>query len=339
VGDERPSLDEFAAAASRRDTDRLRSQLKAAEDALDAAVGRLAVLEGIDRLKPRPPRWALKKRPRTGEAVVVAMLSDCHFDEIVRPEDVAGVNAYDRTIATERLKCWAHRLAELPKVGPAADVRGVVVLWGGDMMTGPIDVAHLQDAADTMFGSLLYWSEQLAASFTLLADAYGAVHVPCVVGNHGRMTMKKRSHLKARDNLDWHLAHLVARLTADDARITWSIDEASDAEFEVFGRRYLLTHGDQARGGGGIGGVWPPIMRLTARKQQRQAGLGRPFEHLFLGHWHQLTTGPQFTVNGSVVGYSGFSAECNFPVEPPQQAVAYLTGDGLGWRTAIPCER
>ena len=47
----------------------------------------------------------------------------------------------------------------------------------------------------------------------------------------------------------------------------------------------------------------------------------------------------QFTVNGSVVGYSGFSAECNFPVEPPQQAVAYLTGDGLGWRTAIPCER
>jgi len=332
------TLDEFSSASKRREVERLKSRLKSTEDALDEALSRLAVLEGIDRLEPQPPKWMLRKKPKTGEAVVVAMLSDCHFDEIVRAEDVAGVNAYDRTVATERLKCWAHRLAELPKVGPTADVKGVVVLWGGDMMTGPIDVAHLQDAADTMFGSLLYWSEQLAASLLLLADAYDAVHVPVVVGNHGRMTLKKRSHLKARDNLDWHLAHLVARLTADDARITWSIDEASDAEFEVFGRRYLLTHGDQARGGGGIGGVWPPIMRLTARKQQRQAGLGRPFEHLFLGHWHQLTMGPQFTVNGSVVGYSAFSAECNFPVEPPQQAVAYLTADGLSWRNAIDCK-
>lgn len=332
------SLDEFAGAAKRREVDRLKSRLKASEEALDSALSRLDVLEGIDRLSPKPPKWTLKKKPKTGDAVVVAMLSDCHWDEIVRAEDVAGVNAYDRTVATERLKCWAHRLAEMPKVGPTADVQGVVVLWGGDMMTGPIDVAHLQDAADTMFGSLLYWSEQAAAALILLADAYGAVHVPVVVGNHGRMTMKKRSHLKARDNLDWHLAHLVARLTADDARITWSIDEASDAEFEVFGRRYLLTHGDQARGGGGIGGVWPPIMRLTARKQQRQAGLGRPFEHLFLGHWHQLTFGPQFTVNGSVVGYSAFSAECNFPVEDPQQAVVYVTPEGIGWRSAINCK-
>lgn len=332
------SLDEFAHASKRREVDRLKLRLKSSEEALEDALGRLAVLESIDRLKPRPPKWMLKKKPRKDEVVVVAMLSDCHWDEIVRPEDIAGVNAYDRTIATERLKCWAHRLAELPKIGPTCDVKGLVVLWGGDMMTGPIDVAHLQDAADTMFGSLLYWSEQAAAAFKLLADAYGAVHVPCVVGNHGRMTMKKRSHLKARDNLDWHLAHLVARLCADDPRITFAIDEASDAEFEVFGRRYLLTHGDQTRGGGGIGGVWSPIMRLTARKQQRQAGLGRPFEHMFLGHWHQLTMGPQFTVNGSVIGYSGFSAECNFPVEAPQQAVVYLTANGLSWRNAINCK-
>jgi hypothetical protein len=202
-------------------------------------------------------------------------------------------------------------------------------------MTGPIDVMHLQDAADTMFGTLLYWSEQLAAAFTLLADHFGKLHVPVVVGNHGRMEKQKRTHLKARSNLDWHLAHLVARLTADDPRITWSIDEASDAEFEVMGHRHLLTHGDQARGSSGIGGIWPPLMRLTARKQQRQAALGRAFDHLWLGHWHQATFGPQFTVNGSLVGYSAFSAECNFPVEPPQQVAAYVTRDGIVWRTTI----
>ena len=108
-----------------------------------------------------------------------------------------------------------------------------------------------------------------------------------------------------------------------------------DAEFEVMGQRHLLTHGDQTRGGGGIGGIWPPLMRLHARKQQRQSALGRPFAHLWLGHWHQATFGPSFTVNGSLVGYSAFSAECNFPVEPPQQVVAFVDRDRIAWRTTI----
>ena len=88
---DKPTLGEFADGESRRSSERLRTQLRQTEDALDDALGRLAVLEGIDRLQPRPPRWTLKKKPKTGEAVVVAMLSDCHFDEIVRPEDVADM--------------------------------------------------------------------------------------------------------------------------------------------------------------------------------------------------------------------------------------------------------
>lgn len=332
-------LDEFAEEASRgllrQQNARLRAEVKAAQAELDDALGQLRVLEGIDRLDPRPPKWTSPRKPGPRQAVVVAMLSDTHFDEIVRPEDIAGVNAYDRTIATRRLQSWAEQLVNVAEVGPEADLQGCVVLWGGDMMTGPIDVMHLQEAADTMFGTLLYWSEQLAAAFTLLADRYGKVHVPVVVGNHGRMEKQKRTHLKVRSNLDWHLAGLVARLTADDKRITWQIDEASDAEFEVMGQRHLLTHGDQTRGGGGIGGIWPPLMRLHARKQQRQSALGRPFAHLWLGHWHQATFGPQLTVNGSLVGYSAFSAECNFPVEPPQQVVAFVDRDRIAWRTTI----
>jgi len=332
-------LDEFAEEAGRsllrQQNQRLKGELKAAQSALDDALARLSILEGIDRLDPKPPKWPSPRKPGPRQAVVVAMLSDTHFDEIVRAEDVAGVNAYDRTIATRRLQAWSEGLIQTAEAGPAFDLQGLVVLWGGDMMTGPIDVMHLQDAADTMFGTLLYWSEQLAAAFTLLADHFGKVHVPTVVGNHGRMEKQKRTHLKVRSSLDFHLAHLVARLTADDSRITWAIDEASDAEFEVMGRRHLLTHGDQARGGSGIGGIWPPLMRLTARKQQRQSALGRGFDHLWLGHWHQATFGPQFTVNGSLVGYSAFSAECNFPVEPPQQVVAYLMRDGIAWRTTI----
>lgn len=319
----------------RRENDRLKQALKAADERLEEALGRLAVLEGVGALDPKPPKWPTPKKPKSSSAVVVAMLSDCHWDEIVRAEDVAGVNAYDRTIATQRTRDWAYRLAELPKVGPTADVEGLVLMLGGDLSCGLIDTLHLVDSDDTVLGTLLYWSEIASAAISLLADAYGKVHVPVVVGNHGRMTAKKRQHLKARDNTDWHLAHLIRRQLASDDRITWQIDEASDAEFDVYDARHLLTHGDQTKGGGGIGGVFPPIMRMVARKQQRQAALGRPFDHLWLGHFHQEIWGPGWTANGSLKGYDGYAADNNFPAEKPAQVAAYITPCGIEWRTAI----
>lgn len=329
--------DEVRFHSLRRENDRLKAELKRRDDQLNEALTRLDVLEGVDRLDPSPPKWTVPKRRKSDAAIVVAMLSDTHWDIIVRPEDVAGVNEYNRTIATERTQAWAEKLSQLPDAGPAADVGGLVVLWGGDMMNGPIDQAHMVDAEDTTLGTLLYWSEQAAAALTLLADVYGAVHVPVVVGNHGRQTLKVRTNLKARDNLDWHLAHLVRRQLSGDKRITWQIDEAADAEFMLFDQRHVLTHGDQARGGGGIGGIWPPLMRLTARKQQRQAGLGRPFETLWMGHWHTATfgAGDQFVVNGSLIGPDAYSVGLNLALNPPEQVAAFVTPGGIEWRTTI----
>jgi len=332
-------LDEFADEAGRavlrQQNARLRSQLKAAESELVDLHGQLALLERIDELDPTPPKWPSPKKPGPREAVVVAMLSDCHFDEIVRPEDIGGVNAYDRTIATARLQAWAEGVCLAIETGPAVDCKGLILLMGGDMLTGPIDVAHLQDSADTLFGSLLYWSEQIAAAILLLADTFGKVHVPVVVGNHGRLELQKRTHLAAKSNSDWHLGHLVARQLADDDRITFQIDESPDAEFDVMGQRHLLTHGDQVKGGSGIGGIWPPIMRLTARKQQRAAQMGRPFQHLWMGHFHQATFGPQFTVNSSLKGYDAYASVNGFPAEPPQQVVAIVDRSRIVWRTTV----
>jgi hypothetical protein len=336
--DEAESLDRHKHLQSlRRENDRLKAEAKRLQQDLQSAIDRLGVLERIDELDPLPPKWTIPKKPKSDSVIVVAMLSDTHWDIVVRPEDVAGINEYDRSIATKRTKDWATKLSLLPANGPTAKIEGCIVLWAGDMMNGPIDSAHMVGSDDTTLGSLLYWSEQAAAALTLLADAYGQVHIPVVVGNHGRQTMKVRTSLKARDNLDWVLAHLVRRLTSDDKRITWSIDEASDAEFMVYGQRHVTSHGDQARGGGGIGGIWPPLMRLVAKKQQAYTALGKPFRTLWMGHWHTATWGAadQFVVNGSLIGPDGYSVNLNLSPEAPQQVAAYITPDGIAWRTSI----
>ena len=112
------------------------------------------------------------------------------------------------------------------------------------------------------------------------------------------------------------------RQLADDKRITWQIDEAPDAEFAVFDQRHILTHGDKARGGNGIGGVFMPIMRMVAKKQSRQAALGRPFDHLWLGHFHQGLHGPNWTCSGALIGADGYAMENNWLVGEPEQAAA-----------------
>lgn len=267
-----------------------------------------------------PPKWTAPKRPKRHEAIVTAVLSDLHLDEVVKPGEIGGQNAYDREIATLRLRRWTTALVEQSTSYVAGvDVAGCVVMWGGDFLSGDLhDLAETN--ADYMPGTLVYWAEQLAASMTMLADTFGSVHCPVVVGNHGRRTRKPRTKGRARDNYDWLLAHMVAAQTDD--RVTFSIGDDPDAWVQVYGTTYLLTHGDQVKGGGGIGGIWPPIMRMLARKRQRY---GRDFIAV-LGHWHQLIMAPGqgLIVNGSLKGYDEFAAVSNFAPERAQQA-AWLT--------------
>lgn len=296
--------------------------------------GRLDTLTDLAATPLDPPKWVKPKRPAKHDAIVTAILSDCHWDEVVKPSEIGGANAYDREIATQRLNRWATGLVEqFTHYIKGVNVKGAVVMVGGDLLTGNLhDLAETNE--DHLPGSLVYWSEQFAAALTLLADAFGHVHCPVVVGNHGRLTKKPRTKGRSRDNLDWLLPQMAAAHLKGDSRITWQIDDDPDAWVEVYGTTYLLTHGDQAKGGGGIGGIWPPIMRLAARKRQRY---GRDFV-ICMGHWHQLIMAPGqgLIVNGSPKGYDEFAGMVlNAPPERPQQA-AWLTTPEHGPTMQVP---
>jgi len=176
-----------------------------------------------------------------------------------------------------------------------------------------------------MIGSLLFWSEQLATAIDMLADEFKKVHIAAVAGNHGRTTRKPRAKLRARTNYDWLLAKMLERHFASDKRITFQIPESSDCLVSIYGRGHLLTHGDQAHGGSGIGGIYPPIMRLRARKAQRYLAVDWSFDTLWLGHWHQYLPSPSLIINGSMKGYDEYAYINNFQHEQPQQALAVVT--------------
>jgi len=321
----------------------LQARLKDQDETRKRLERELGVLSKIGT-RPQPPKW-LSSPPKSKtkhHATPWLMLSDLHLDEVVNPAEMHHVNAYDREIAKLRLYETARRFVNVTRdywTGLTYD--GAVVALGGDMFSGDIHEELTATNEDTVLGSLDYWLDHLAAVIGMLADEFGNIHVPVVVGNHGRRTRKPRAKLRARDNFDWFLGRALARIFANNPRITFDVSEAADCLIPSYGHTVMLTHGDQARGGGGIGGIWPPIMRLDARKRQRQAAFSMPYDLLIMGHWHQLVFGPSFVVNGSLKGYDEYAMTENFGFEPPAQAAWLMTPEhGKTWTAPLlPADR
>lgn len=307
-----------------------RKQLREAEARIDA-LERIVAYSGRTL---RPPRWTAK-RPKKGEriATICTILSDCHFDEVVNPAEIDGRNAYDRTIADLRLRRYFSQVVRLARdylAGMTYD--GVVLMLAGDLISGDIHEELSQTNEAQTLDTVLYWSARIAAGIELLADEFGRVHVPVVVGNHGRRTRRPRAKGRARDNYDWLIAQLVARHFDADERVTLEIPDGTDCLVRVHDTTLLLTHGDQVSGGGGIGGIWPPIMRMIAKKQTRYQ-----FDSTCLGHWHQLIMAPTagIIVNGALKGEDEYSAVMGFRPEPPQQAL-FTVAPGHGITFSAP---
>lgn len=311
----------------RRERDLARSEADLLAQRVEELERVLGFVESAQDAQLDPPAWLKPGQGKSKKhATLTLLLSDTHFDEVVKPEEVAGLNQYDRHIAELRLKAWADNSIKMARhylSGVTYD--GTVVMLGGDIFSGDIHEELAQTNEDTMLGSLLHWSEQITAALLMFADEFGKVHVPCVVGNHGRMSRKPRMKLRARTNFDWLLGKMVERHLANDKRFTFQISENADTLVNIYRHGHLLTHGDQVSGGGGIGGIWPPIMRMRARKAQRAMDTNQPFSTLWMGHWHQYISTPYMIVNGSTKGVDEYAWISNFGFEPPQQALAIVT--------------
>ena len=60
-----------------------------------------------------PPTWMAPVKPKNSAATLVVMLSDTHFDEVVNPDEMEGLNAYNRQIAVMRLEKWAQNVIKM----------------------------------------------------------------------------------------------------------------------------------------------------------------------------------------------------------------------------------
>lgn len=310
----------------------LRKQLRdTLRDDLTAEKVRKAIF-GIAEVSANPPDWISGEDIHsTSPGIPSVIISDIHHGEVVSLAEMGGANEFNMAISRQRLKRLTDRVVSLcfdHMVNP--DYPGIIVNLGGDMLSGDIhdELSKTNEAA--VSPALVDLLDVLVWVIGTFADKFGRVFVPCVHGNHGRMTRKPQAKQSVYTNFDWLLYVMLERHFANDSRVQFYIPETGDAHYKVFGHRYFLTHGDAmgVKGGDGIVGALGPIMRGELKTRASEAQVGREYDTALMGHWHQLLWLPRAIVNGSVKGYDEFARRfMRTSYQPPQQALWFTHKD------------
>lgn len=290
------------------------------------------------RGEPTPPGWvnAPGRMAKSSPGTPFLALGDWHFGETVNPEEIDGLNEYNLEIGHRRAKQVVDKAVDLLKhhmVNP--DYPGIVVGLLGDMISGDIHKELQETNEIATIPTVLDVVGVMRQCLEYLADNFGRVHAVCVVGNHGRNTQKMQAKQRTATSFDWLSYKMLEMALAGDDRITFQIPDAADTHLRIYDHQYLITHGDQFRGGDGIIGPLGPLVRGDYKKRLRQSMVHDRYDTLVTGHFHRLITLSQLITNGSLIGYNEYAFTCNLPYEPPQQAM-WITHPENGITYTLP---
>lgn len=287
------------------------------------------------------PKWLRETGSRKGahKAIATLHLTDTHFDEVIKPEQIGGYNAYDRRIAEIRLRKLGDGTLRVARdfIG-GIEYEGCVILATGDIFSGDIHDELRLTNEGTLFEGVVHWVPRMVAFIRLLADDFGRVNVACVVGNHGRMSHKPIYKNRPQSNIEWLFWRWVAAefAAAKDERVTFQIADGLSDVVSVYGTVYEIEHGDEFKGGSGISGARAPLMLGQHRTAVQRMAMGQPINWQVVGHFHQYQPPSQgLIMGGSLKGFDEYGAGKHLRPERPMQGF-WVTSPENGPTIAAP---
>jgi predicted phosphodiesterase len=306
------------------------------------------VREQIFDLKEAPitmPDWLLrpvyfmpKGNKVTTHGVPTLLLSDFHLGEVVNSKQVFGVNEFNMTIAEQRIRELADRVVGILKHHLKGNHPGLVLLLNGDFVSGCIHEELLITNEKPIMPIVIRAYELLAWFIQTMQKHFGQVQLFCCHGNHSRTFKKPIYKESALSSYDWLIYTLLDRYFENDKNVNFIISPGDDIQFKIYNHHYRMTHGGQFRGGQGFLGHIAPVTRGEIRKRSAAESYGQNYDTLIVGHFHSYGLFKRVICNGSLIGYSEYSMNNNYPYERPQQALWFTHPEnGITFSCPIFC--
>ncbi len=249
---------------------------------------------------------------RQNSMIPVLFTSDFQCGEVVRPEEIDGINAYNQEIFIDRYQRMIEKTVDLARnCTGATDFPYAVYLRGGDAISGEIhdELAQTNDLSSVPALRLLQQQER--EGIRKLRSEFGRVRVISIAGNHGRTVHKPHAKGYTERSYETLLSWWLADTFEGDPNVTFYTPKSGEALFEVAGWNWLMAHGDRMGSKGGKGFIGPSatIARGHAKLYQNWAATGRRLDLILTGHLHTSVKLERGYANGSIVGYNEFARD------------------------------
>lgn len=298
-----------------------------------------AIREHTQALTRVPIKHVNPSSPQGHQAqTVIAPLTDTHIGEHVYAEQMNGLNEYTFEIFNKRLYGWANQvLRHVEYRRKIAPVNELIVPMLGDMISGDIHEELSRSNLANCMEQMIRGANLIAQSLMLLAPHFEKVRVPCVVGNHGRMTRKPPMKDKYMD-WDYLLYQFLAAFCNNQENIEFDIPKSFINVFSVHNRNILIMHGDSISGAGSSMAITGAISKLRGVLQYRKSLQDElegatdivgelEFDSVMIGHFHRVDevdigTGELF-ICGCMKGPDEFALQRLHAASKPKQIITY----------------
>jgi len=301
-----------------------RKQIDRLVDELRQSRARQSFLDTISHNQAPPVILPRERSSGIREMTPIVLASDWHVEERVDPEAIAHRNAFDLSIADQRIRRFFDAIIwhiEHQRASGKIAIRDMVLWLGGDLMSGYIHEELVENNALSPTKTILWLMPRLRNGIYTLVNALklDSLTIPCSFGNHGRTTQKPRISTGYANSYEWLMFHTLAQELERDKRIRFEITNSAHQYVQVYDRTLHFHHGDDIKYQGGVGGLSIPLLKAIP-----QWDMVKYADIHVIGHYHQLTDLGRVVVNGSLIGYGPYSQRIKATFEVPQQAMFYV---------------
>ena len=293
--------------------------------------------KSVQKYKIRKPKG--KVRAASAQSMI-APLADTHIGDNVEADEMVGLNSYNIDIFNKRLYGWATQVLTLAELRRnSVEIDELVIPMLGDMISGDIHMELALTNNDHNMGQMIRGANLIAQALMFLAPHFDKVRVPCVVGNHGRMTRKPPMKNKYMD-WDYMLYQWVSVFCKNQKNIEFHIPKSFMTSVEVKNRNILVSHGDFVNGAGSGTAISKGILNMRnilqfrkglqdeiGKLRNEEIGLPEYFDSVLIGHFHRIDeidigTGA-IHICGCMKGGDEFAMQRVQAINKPRQLALY----------------
>lgn len=323
----------------------LRQERNLLKRQLRAASKRIAVVDGIVEdlapvikpLKPAKTFCITGNKAGAVEESMVLLLSDNHCDQVVRPEEVDGLEDYNFPVSVRRHEVLVEEIIKWKERSLINfNFRKLHIFGLGDYTSGSIHDHEKKSYFGCQFTNDLAIAQLLAQMFRELSAHFEEVQIDNVIGNHGRLTDKYEfDQHGVQNNHDTLIMKIAEVYCRDLANVKFNFPMGLSTIVNVKGYNFFLHHGHGKKGGSE---VWAQAKKKAGTIVPLHRG---SINYFCSGHYHSQGEAPanggcRMIANGSFMDCDPYSYQS---LDAASSATQLIFGvhrnNGVTWRLPI----